>query len=309
MVASIPHVELADDVDPEGRRWRANVGAPLALDDAPPLAAPPEVVDVLCWNLALGAGDLEGLLARLRAQGVGARPERPLVLLLQEAYRVDATVPLRPAHPGAIGGGRTPRRPQDIAATAARLGLSLRYVPAMRNGRAPSDRGNAVAASVALGPARAWPLRRYRQRRVAVAATLAGLPDLAFVSVHLDVPLPGYRPMARRRQAAQLVRALRRDASERAVVLGGDLNTPRGLRDPVCRLIERAGFQPWPRLRPWRHTYHGPWRLLLDHLWFLDPEGRLRPTPAARLDEEPRDRGRVFGSDHHPLLASLRWRA
>lgn len=306
MTLSIPAVELVDDPDPRDRRWRANVGAPLALDAAPPPAPRLEAIDVLCWNVAIGAGDVEGLLGRLRAQGLGTRPERPLVLLLQEAYRADATVPPRLAHRRAHGGGRAPRRPQDLAAVATRLGLSLRYAPAMRNGRRRSDRGNAIAATVALGAARAWALRRHRQRRVAVLASLAGRPELVFVSAHLDVPLPGYRPLGRLLQAARLARTIHRLAPNAAVVLGGDLNTPQGDADPVCRLLTRAGFRPWPRLYPWRHTYHGPWRLLLDHLWFADPTGRWAPTPALRLDDDPRDRGRIFGSDHHPLLASLR---
>ncbi|HEX5520331.1 MAG TPA: endonuclease/exonuclease/phosphatase family protein, partial [Longimicrobiaceae bacterium] len=228
---------------PELAQWRANVGAPLALDLAPP--APPRFtgVDVLSWNLAIGDARLGELLERLRAGewgGAGAEPERPLVVLAQEAYRADETVPgaLRSAHHGGHKRARGERR--SIADIAERYGLSLRYVASMRNGPAPSDRGNAVLSSVAIARARAFSLPHVRQHRVAVAAELMGMPGFAFVSAHLDT---GGRLRAESRwrtgygagraaQAAELARRVLAAEVYGDVVVGGDLNTPLGVRDP-----------------------------------------------------------------------------
>jgi hypothetical protein len=39
---------------------------------------------------------------------------------------------------------------------------------------------------------------------------------------------------------------------------------------------------------------------------FRSPDRRIRSVRVVRLDEQPGDRGkRVFGSDHHPLLARV----
>ena len=54
------------------------------------------------------------------------------------------------------------------------------------------------------------------------------------------------------------------------------------------------------------HTFHGPVRLLLDHVLYHSANDRLRNVEVTRLDEHEGDRGRtIFGSDHHPLLARV----
>jgi hypothetical protein len=56
----------------------------------------------------------------------------------------------------------------------------------------------------------------------------------------------------------------------------------------------------------WRHTFHALPRLVLDYLLIRDPDRLVHRAKVHRLDEHPRDRGpRVFGSDHHPLLARI----
>lgn len=298
-------------------RWRRNVGGPVALDLAPPAPRGVRGVDVLCWNVAVGAGELDAVLARLADGewgGAGGDPERPLVVLLQEAYRADGSVPPTPPEPRHTGGDIAPPEPDDVVEAARRRGMSLRYAPSMRNGRAPSDRGNALLSTAALERAHAFELLYINQRRVAVAAEVAGLPGLTLVSAHLDISRrPGsadsrrYLPGgARAEQAGRLAEAVLALDAPGGVVLGGDFNTPLATRDPAYRALLRAGLLPARRTRPWRHTHHHLLRLLLDHLFYHPAGGRIASVEVERLDEHPRDRGRtVFGSDHHPLLARV----
>lgn len=299
--------------------WRRNIGAPVALDIAPPAAVQPVGLDVVSWNVAVGAGDVDELLRRVRAgaySGFGLDPARPLVLLLQEAYRTDSTIP-ELAVSRHHGGHRLIPGRHDVADFAQRAGLSLRYVPSMRNGNHRSDRGNAVLASVALEDAHAFLLPYVRQRRVAVTTHLAGIPDIVLATAHLDTggrprggPLLTRFAAGRLMQAHELASRLVDPEHDACVVLGADLNTPLGVRDPVVRALLGSGFHPSHRVGDWRHTYHGGVRLLLDHVLFRSPTERIVRVAVTRVDEVPGDRsGRVFGSDHHPLLARVDFRA
>lgn len=274
--------------------WRDAVGPPVALDLAPPLAGPIRTLDVLSWNVAIGRGRLEEVLGRLDLR-------RPLVILVQEAYRADDVVPEaagRRAHGGRLRlGERT-----DIRAVAEACGLSLRYAPSMRSARSRSDRGCAILATVALESARATELRALRQRRVAVAAQVAGLP-LTFVSAHLDTRARWTR--TRRDQVASLAALLEREAAP-DLVLGADLNSPWGARDPIVRQLARAGLRSAVHDGRWRHTYHGAVRLTLDHVLYRSAADHIGGVSVRRLDERPGGCGRlIFGSDHHPLLATV----
>lgn len=296
---------------PELAIWRANVGAPVALDLASPTRAPVTGVDLLSWNVAVGAGRLIELLQRLSDGewgGAGRDPARPLLLLLQEAFRSDPSVPDWPES-GRHGGALHPAQPEDVVQVARALSLSLRYAPSMRNGLHASDRGNAILSTVPLGTSHAFLLPFVRQRRVVVTAELAALPDIAFASAHLDVGgQAGGRSVGRFGggrvvQARALAARLLGDGG-RPLVLAGDLNTPLGLRDPALLTLVRAGLHPAQRHGSWRGTLRrGPLRLLLDHVLF-HPGDRIRSVHVQRLDESP-PRPRVFGSDHHPLLARI----
>lgn len=297
-----------DDAHPELEHWQRNVGAPVALDLAPAPAQTIASVDVVSWNVAIGAGDLERTVAALRRVGLGTG-ERPLVLLLQEAYRADETVPALPLsmhHGGKAGiAGR-----QDIVAAARALGFSLRYAPSMRNGASRSDRGNAILSSAPLDEAHGFQLPHVRQRRVAVAASLHGLAELTLVSAHLDTR---GQPRGRRRlgrfgagrvvQAAGLAQRLSHAHERRTILLGADLNTYLGDRDPALEAMRIAGFRSPPR-RGWTHSFAGPVRLLLDHILLRTLEDRARVDALHRLDDEEAGR-RVFGSDHYPLFTRV----
>lgn len=302
--------ERHEELHPELDDWRANVGGPVVVDAGP--RAPDRLtgIDILCWNIAIGVGRLHDVVAHLRSGmfgGAGLKPERPLVILAQEVYRGAAALPPQPSvhHGGAPAAGRR----HDIVEIAEACELSLRYSPSMRNGHHPSDRGNAVLSTVRLGDADAFLLPYVRQRRVVVSATVAGHPDLVFVSAHLDTHGRARRRARRLRfgggrliQARALAHAL--GQLEGSVVLGADLNSVRGVADPAVRALVEAGFHPARRHGSWRHTFHRPVRLLLDHVLYRSTDDRLRRAEVVRLDETPGDRGpAVFGSDHHPLLA------
>ncbi len=316
--APIPVFEIADEAEHRVlARWRRNVGAPVALDLAPPAPAGIRGLDLLSWNLKVGAARLDRLLGRLREGahgGAGRDPGRPLVLLVQEAFRADDSVPERAPEPGFAGGDLTPPHPEDLVETARRHGLSLRYAPSMRNGAARSDRGNAVLATAALGRSHAFSLLYVRQRRVAVGAQLAGVAGVDVVSAHLDThrrPFEGDSPRfalggARAHQAERLAEAVVRRDAPGGVILAGDFNTPLGERDPAYRALLGAGLLPARRVWEWKHTHHGLVRFLLDHVLYHPGGGRVAAVEVLRLDEHPRDRGpAIYGSDHHPLLARV----
>jgi endonuclease/exonuclease/phosphatase family metal-dependent hydrolase len=300
---------------PDLALWESNVGAPVALDlvDAPAVAV--HGLTVLCWNVAIGTARVDELLAHLRTGAFpGLEPDDhyPLVLLLQEVYRSDDSIV--PEVVGRSHGGRLrPQSRTDIVELAHRERLSLRYVPSMRNGPHRSDRGNAILSTVPIRRARWFQLPYVRQRRVAVSVELAGVDDLALVSAHLDTggrlrseARVGRIGGGRLAQAEALGRWLTSD--ERCVVLGADLNTALGLRDPVLLALVAAGLHPSLRCGRWWHTFHGPLPLLLDHVLFRSPRRRIERVELSRLDEVPGDdTRRVFGSDHHPLLARVRF--
>ena len=300
-------------------RWAENVGDPVVLDLAQPLPPGPlRGVDVLCWNVFIGAGRLDSVLSMLRAGawgGAGQDPQRPLVVLVQEAFRTDASVPERPRN-RFIGSGVPLAGRTGVVDVALAQSMSLRYVPSMRNGTGRSDKGNAILATAALTDARMVVLPYVRQRRVAVAADLVGLPWLAFLSAHLDTrgarkSLGFWRGTlspfgeGRAAQAAALAAAFA-EGNTQSVILGADLNAAFGARDPAYLTLVRAGFEPGKRVGRFGHTFHTPVQFPVDFVMYYSPLHRIADVEVIRLDERAGDESRhVFGSDHHPLLARV----
>jgi endonuclease/exonuclease/phosphatase family metal-dependent hydrolase len=292
--------------------WRANVGSPVALDLAGPRPLGADTgIAVLSWNCWIGRGRLDEVLGRVREMA-----GLPVVALVQEAYRADASVPMQAARRAArrAAGAFPPRLHSrvDIVELARDLGLNLRYVPSMRNGVSRSDRGNAILSDLPVTDAVAFELPLVLQRRVPVVATLP-LADrrLHVVSTHLDPRgPPGYAWLGVAGRATQTEYLLRQLAGD-LVIMGADLNLGRGRRERSWRLLHEAGFVPGvpPVTPPWRHTFHGMPRLVLDYVLVRDRAGHIARAAVERLDEDPRDRGpTVFGSDHHPLLARVELR-
>ena len=289
------------------------MGDAVSLDLAPPTeverAESLTTFVVVSWNVWVGRGRLLELVERLTAGRLGVPGDLPAVLLIQEAFRRDDSVPER-------SNGFAPRElvtrirsRQDIVEVTRRLGWNLRYVPSMRNGADRSDRGNAILSPLPLGPATAIELPLGLQRRVAVGAavTLSGHP-IRLVSSHLDPRGPaGYKWLGAAGRALQTSHLLA-DVEDPTVVLGADLNLGRGRAERAWRLLVEGGFELGvpPEPLTWRHTYHALPRLVLDYILVRNQAGAISSARVWRVDEDPRDRGpQVFGSDHHPLLARI----
>jgi endonuclease/exonuclease/phosphatase family metal-dependent hydrolase len=283
-------------------RWRMSVGPPVFLQPTPADARPHDAITIVSWNTAVGAADIVGFVQAL------PNPRGPIVLLLQEVYREGPEVPrhLEPgfAFAGRLGGaagGQSFREIKDVART---LGLAVYYVPSMRNGGSASDedRGNAILSNLPLSDLHAMELPFERQRRVAIAATVAGRTDagtpwhVRLVSAHLD-NLAGIRrawigaEYGRTRQARGLT-ALLHDTEP--TILAGDFNTWFGFSDQAY--IETARAFPETRIDDRRATFHG--LLRLDHVFF-----RLAPGWRAEF----RRASSRFGSDHYPLVGTLQF--
>lgn len=295
----------------EMSRWCRAVGTPVfeSRDDS---AAPAPTLDelvVLSWNAHLAEGELTSLIARLRAGALtNGKPVRHFVLLVQELYRRGDAVPefdVRDRSAFAIR-SRDPEVP-DIDDHAENLGLSILYVPSMRNGpQLREDRGNAIISTEPLLDPFALELPLARQRRVALGAgvlvsTDAGPRRLELVDAHLE-PLssPASLWLFKNPRGAQMRAILAVLEQPRftdpprtaGVVLGGDLNTvKRGDREDAYRLA-----RSWSRgikTEDGRVT-HMMGRL--DYLFFRLPDGWSASTK--RLEER-------FGSDHYPVLGTL----
>ncbi len=298
--------------EPEGGRSRSTLDAwcrgvgPVVYHSQPangsresaPIGAT-DAIAVVSWNVNVGAGQLPVLVADLRAGkwSDGRRPEH-FVLLLQEALRTGDTVP--PRGPSQAGARRLNRRPPlvEIVGFARELGLSLLYVPSMRNGLdagAPAeDRGNAILSTLPLLTPGALELPFVRQRRVAVFAMLGGLANgaqLEVASIHLD-PFVGanrlwlFGAAGARGQQARAIAAMLQPAGR--FVVGGDFNTWFGTDEPALREMTRVTGQT---VQARQGTYKGG--AVLDYLFFRTPASERATYQRAAS---------TYGSDHYPLI-------
>jgi endonuclease/exonuclease/phosphatase family metal-dependent hydrolase len=291
--------------------WCDTVGPAVVARPSDPLsAASADELAVVSWNTHVGGGDLDRLVADLRAGTLSAgRPAQHFVLLLQEVFRSGSDVPGFVAPDAPVPHRIAERTPSgsrdDIVASANRLGLSLYYVPSMRNGRLPAreDRGNAILSTLPLSDLEAIELPLEGQRRVAVGATVGGVTRtgapwrLRVSSAHFDARLGARRlwwlmaPAARARQAQSLLSTL---PSDIPIIVGGDFNTWLGTIEPTHGRMLRA-FANTP-LGPSVGTLKGL-ALRLDRLFFRLP--RRWTADYTRLDD-------AYGSDHYPLLGTVR---
>jgi endonuclease/exonuclease/phosphatase family metal-dependent hydrolase len=234
------------------------------------------------------------------------RDSTGLVLLLEEAYRADEHVPDSfPKNlqvPSAI---RPSPRSLDIVRLAERLRMSATYVPSMRNGRATEagqreDRGNAILSTEPLDDVRAIELPFGKQRRVAVAATVtprsSTIGPLRVVATHFDI---GSNRVAQAEAFADRIAGL----SDLPIIVGGDSNSPNGLRDKAVQAVgRRMRMEPCGTER----TFTWPQRFnllaLLDFGRFdfvfstLDSSGLVRQCQT--IDD-------WFRSDHRPVMLTV----
>jgi hypothetical protein len=292
--------------------WCRAVGPVFLTDHA---GLPGGAVDglvVATWNVRVGAGDLQEFVSDLRRGALTGQPEPSFVLLLQEAYRVGAEVPLSESRlTSRIEIAPPSGERMDVVELASRLGLHAFYVPSMPNGVAeadgsqPEDRGNAVISTVPLRGLAAIELPFEAQRRVAVVATVAGSTSdgtpwsLRVASGHLDTRSRWSRFLdsfgaGRARQA----RALERGVTGDTVVLGADLNSwsPGFLEGALDVLYDR-----FPDTRAVTDpTFHaaGVIPRRLDHLLLRLPDNYA--VQVQRIEDR-------YGSDHHPVVGVIRF--
>lgn len=292
----------------ELEQWCQAVGAPIFVQPPGAVAAPPPLEDlvVVTWNTHLAEGRLVELISELRTGALtSGRPVGHFVLLLQELYRGGSEVP--PFMPGArTAFAILPRNPKatDARRYAESLGLSVLYVPSMRNGaELLEDRGNAIISTEPLIDPLALELPLERQRRVAISTAIQVTIDarptrLELFDAHLE-PLSSPRSLwvfrnprlPQARAILDLLKTSRFDhgAASVGTVLGGDFNiVQRGINEDAYK--ETRAWSTSLASENQRNT-HAMGRI--DHLFFkLDERWSARTE---RLESR-------FGSDHYPVL-------
>jgi hypothetical protein len=136
-------------------QWCAAVGPPVVIRSNSTSGTGNRLV-IVSWNVHVGGGNIQAMVDDLRTRRLSrGQPPESLVLLLQEVYRSGLGVPTR-FPPGArVARAVRPGGPAriDIVTTARALGLSLFYVPSMRNGppaATDEDRGSAILSTLPL---------------------------------------------------------------------------------------------------------------------------------------------------------------
>lgn len=303
---------VSDEADArELSRWCRAVGAPVFVaTPAVPAAQLPSLDELVLvsWNAHLAEGELRNLIGDLESGALtGGRPVSHFVLLVQELYRRGDEVPSFEAHDRSAFAIR-PRDPKayDVDDHASALGLSMLYVPSMRNGpELREDRGNAIISTEPLLDPFALELPLARQRRVALGAavqvqTIDGPKRLELIDAHLE-PLSSPKslwvfknPRAGQVRAILEVLETPRYAGDAVagVVLGGDFNTIRSGADEDAYHLARAWSTSLARED--RRNTHMMGRL--DCLFFRLAGGWTASTQ--RLDER-------FGSDHYPVIGTF----
>lgn len=224
---------------------------------------------VATWNMHAGRGDLPRFLGDLASGTLTGAPPRDYIVLLQEDVEASE---------------------QSAATLAARLGLASLFVPVRADGSRVS--GNAILSTLQLGSPYRIELLQERQPRAAGVASITVAGETLFVvNLHMENRVTWWRGLfsdiARGRQAEALLATLPPD---RHGILGGDLNTWLGPREPAWRAMA-ARFPDTPT-DPLPPTFHD--RLVLDHLFFDLPDGWMA-IPRVISDS--------YGSDHHPVVA------
>ena len=250
-------------------------------------------VTFVSWNVHVGLGDVAAFVNDLRTgTHTDGRPVTQYVLLLQEAVR---TIGVPPFAAGAAGARRiAPRggaQAKDVTDLARDLGMSLIYVPSMRNGssaRDPAeDRGNAILSTLPLSDPTFVELPGERQRRVVVTARVGSFTAGV---IHLDAFGSAARLRAfwttwmRDRQ----VRSLRHVLPQGPLVLGADLNTWHGRDEHAVRSLRELFDGTRVSI-----DRHGVGLRVLDYLF-------VRPSDSRTV--RYREVANTYGSDHRPLV-------
>lgn len=308
-VSSAIEWQISDVADAnELSRWCRAVGNPVFVQAPAASARTLPTLDelvVVSWNAHLAEGELANLVGKLRSGALtGGRPVAHFVILVQELYRRGDEVPEFDRRDRSAFAIRS-RSPEslDIDDHAATLGLSILYVPSMRNGsELREDRGNAIISTEPLLDPFALELPLVRQRRVALGAavqvqTSEGTKRIELMDAHLEPVSSAKTLWVFKNPRAGQVRAILdaldapRYASDAVagVVLGGDFNTVQSGADEDAYHLARSWATGFVR-EDSRNT-HMMGRL--DYLFFRLADGWTASTK--RLDDR-------FGSDHYPVM-------
>jgi endonuclease/exonuclease/phosphatase family metal-dependent hydrolase len=317
-------------------RWCLTLGPPL-IDSAPnPAFGQLEDGDSLAiavFNPDGGSGDLLGFIENeLRLDcSVSAPVLRPdashFVLLLQEALRRSNDIPEVPKQYEtlrAVDGAR-PDSVLDVLEVAAQCGLSVFYMPAVRNGWEErdgkrEDKGNAILSTLPLSDPVAIELPLEGARRAMAAATIrsAAGDSLRVATVHMETTAGLWRLLrtgnaSRLRQALAIVDVLNRIEIERGrpvfegrfspygtnTILAGDFNIWTTSETSFRRLWEHFPDSP----PPLEEGTRGPFPT--DHILFR--RGTLSPAGATIVAPSYRHIDTEYGSDHRPSVVWFRF--
>ncbi|WP_455369433.1 endonuclease/exonuclease/phosphatase family protein [[Eubacterium] cellulosolvens] len=303
--------------------WCQAVGSPVF--SKPTETEKNLVIDKLTlvsWNVHVGSGDLEQFINDLQKGYLtdGKKVEH-FVMLLQEAYRQDSSVPVNIPSNAKAGNNihvKTPRGSRvDIITIARKHGLGLFYVPSMRNGRqentnVPEDRGNAILSTIPLSNLIAVELPLERQRRTTIAANIKVITKtniswkIQLINVHLENRTSGLMffrgfSIARLNQIIALLKIL---PEEKIAVMAGDFNTWfRESREPIIKYVENF-FKKLeiikgdiPKIPRKRYPLF-PDRLV-DYQFFRIPE---------KWKTEKYYVNDYYGSDHYPFITNIIFR-
>lgn len=285
-------------------RWCQSVGPPV-FASLPVATNEISRLLILSWNVHVGGGHIEKLVAKIRGDSSQAAPG--LVVLLQETFRGGVDVP--ESYPGdlRVPAAIRPRRPTpDIVALARRLDMSVAYVPSMRNGSATElerreDRGNAVLSTEPLSDIRALELPFGKQRRVSIVATVtprrAPEAPIRVVVAHLDT---NSDRVIQAEALGERIALL----SDMPLIVGSDLNSRRGFRDKavaaVSRLVELESCGTG-RTSRWPLRLDVPFFFLIGRVDFMfSTLGSQVMRTCQTLDD-------AYDSDHLPLLLDVRY--
>jgi endonuclease/exonuclease/phosphatase family metal-dependent hydrolase len=277
--------------------WCHSVGAPLVVSAPAEPDGNVRRLQIISWNIHVGSGQVAELVDVLRRQTANAQAEETgIVLLLQETFRAGDEVPLSfPSFitpPGRIAPKRlTP----EIGRLADELGMSVAYVPSMRNGNVfrdtdREDRGSAILSTEPLSDVTAIELPMLKQRRVVVMATVtprgSHVPPLRVMATHLDTLGP------RGAQAKALAHYISALPDEPPLVMGGDLNSLWGARDITVNTLDGVMTR--------ESCGAGPTHVLGRFDYIFSTLG----DSAARTCETLKDK---YSSDHRPVVLTLRF--
>ena len=192
----------------------------------------------------------------------------------------------------------------DIVGLAERLGMSVAYVPSMRNGSATAlesreDRGNAILSTEPLSDVRAIELPFGKQRRVAVAATItprgSTMGAMRVITTHFDTN-------GDRVDQAEALAQRMESLGDLPLLLGGDLNSRRGFGDrAVTAITRRIALESCGTQR----TVRWPWRLDVPLFFLIGRVDFMFSTLEAGVARTCQTLSHSYESDHRPILLDI----